>query len=273
MSAAVVRPWKATHRCMGTVASLHVHDAVDTTTLETAAAAVFAELDRLEAIFSTFRPHSEISRVNRGELHLLDCSPEVVDVLDACTWLEHATGGAFSCHPPEQPGVIDPAGFVKGWATERATRCCSTPASTTGTWPSGAMCRPTAGLATAASGSSPSPTRSTPATSSPPWRSTTAPWPPRAPRSGVTTCGTAARGAGRRLASVTVIGPHLTWADAFATAGFAMGDDGIDWVSGFEGYHALAVTLEGVLVADPFSPPTPPPDTRTALWLTSSGVT
>ena len=43
-------------------------------------------------------------------------------MLDACTWLEHATGGAFSSHPPERPGVIDPAGFVKGWATERATR-------------------------------------------------------------------------------------------------------------------------------------------------------
>ena len=30
-----------------------------------------------------------------------------------------------------------------------------------------------------------------------------------------------------------------------------MGGDGIEWVSRFDGYHALAVTLEGALVADP----------------------
>ena len=105
---------------------------------------------------------------------------------------------------------------------------------------------------TAASGCSPSPTRSTPATSSPPSPSTTAPWPPRAPPSGAATCGTAAAATGSQgLASFTVTGPHLAWADALATAGFALGGDGVEWVSRFDGYHALAVTLEGALVADP----------------------
>ena len=57
----------------------------------------------------------------------------------------------------------------------------------------------------------------------------------------VATSGTAARGRhlwdGRTdrpaeaLASMTVVGPHLTWADAFATTAFVMGRDGIDWVA------------------------------------------
>jgi thiamine biosynthesis lipoprotein len=77
----------------------------------------------------------------------------------------------------------------------------------------------------------------------------------------VATSGTAERGRhlwhGRSgapiegLASLTVTGPHLAWADALATAGFAMGPDGVEWVSRFDDYHALAVTLEGALLADP----------------------
>jgi thiamine biosynthesis lipoprotein len=50
---------------------------------------------------------------------------------------------------------------------------------------------------------------------------------------------------------MTVVGPHLTWADAFATTAFVMGLDGLDWVSRFDGYRALAITLDGdVLTRD-----------------------
>ena len=73
----------------------------------------------------------------------------------------------------------------------------------------------------------------------------------------VATSGTAERGqhlwdgrTGRRadsLASVTVIGPHLTWAVAFATVAFVLGPDGLTWVEQFEGYGALAVDHDGRL--------------------------
>ena len=116
-SSALVR----TAAVMGTVASIHVHDDADDASIEAAIDAVLVELERLEAMFSTFRPTSEISRINDGALHLLDASPEVIEVLDACTALEHLSGGAFTTRPPDRPGVIDPAGFVKGWATERAS--------------------------------------------------------------------------------------------------------------------------------------------------------
>jgi thiamine biosynthesis lipoprotein len=41
---------------------------------------------------------------------------------------------------------------------------------------------------------------------------------------------------------MTVIGPSLTYADAFATAAFVMGEAGAAWVSGIDGYDALAIT-------------------------------
>jgi thiamine biosynthesis lipoprotein len=74
----------------------------------------------------------------------------------------------------------------------------------------------------------------------------------------VATSGLAARGrhlwdgrsgaAADELASMTVVGPNLTWADAFATAAFVLGASGVDWVSRFDGYRALAITADGTLL-------------------------
>ena len=44
------------------------------------------------------------------------------------------------------------------------------------------------------------------------------------------------------LLSMTVVGPSLTYADAFATAAFVMGEQGLHWVAGMDGYEALAIT-------------------------------
>ena len=246
LESAVVR----THAVMGTVASVHVHDRADRAVIDDAVAALWDELDRLEEMFSTFRPNSEISRINRGELHLLDASSEVIEVVDACTWLEHASRGAFRARRPDDTG-IDPAGFVKGWATEKASKHLHD-ADLQNWYLSVGGDIQTRG--TADDGS--------------PWRVAIADPNGHDPRSiralvevsgdAVATSGTAARGrhiwdgrtdrAAEALASMTVVGPHLTWADAFATTAFVMGLDGIDWVSNFDGYRALAITADGELI-------------------------
>jgi len=259
MNTLLTPPFIRTHAVMGTVASVHVHDTSEPAAIEAAVQALWLELDRLEDLFSTFRESSAVSRINRGELHLLDAGPEVIEVVDACTWLEHVSHGAFRARRPGDT-FVDPAGFVKGWAAELA---------------GGILDR--AGLrqwylsvggdiqtrGTSGDGSS--------------WRVAIAD-----PNSddacairavvevrgeAVATSGTAARGrhlwdgrTGQRsdaLASMTVVGPHLTWADAFATAAFVMGLEGIDWVANFDGYRALAITPTGELVnrADQWSLP------------------
>ena len=56
---------------------------------------------------------------------------------------------------------------------------------------------------------------------------------------------------GRRVnpvATMTVVGPELRWADALATAAFVKGVDGLGWISKFPGYSAIAVTHEGEIV-------------------------
>jgi len=226
---------------MGTVASIHVHDDVPLTALVSAVDSVYAELERLEQMFSTFRPTSEISRVNRGELAFGDCSPEVFEVLDACTWLEHETGGAFTAHPPHRPGFLDPAGFVKGWAAQR----------------SGALLGEVGlehwyvnvGGDIQAHGS-PAADRAWRVAVSDPVRREAVLAVIELPGGGaVATSGISERGRhlwspvglDAELLAVTVTGPELAWADAYATAVFALGEAGLDWMARFPGYEAFAI--------------------------------
>ena len=53
------------------------------------------------------------------------------------------------------------------------------------------------------------------------------------------------------LASVTIVGPDLTLADAYATAVFVMGIDGLDWISDRQGYEAYLVTNDARTLLSP----------------------
>ncbi|HEX7497126.1 MAG TPA: FAD:protein FMN transferase, partial [Candidatus Limnocylindrales bacterium] len=46
------------------------------------------------------------------------------------------------------------------------------------------------------------------------------------------------------LLSVTIVGPSLTLADAYATAAFAMGSSGLAWVAGLLGFAGCGVTTD-----------------------------
>lgn len=249
MRTAVSRIVRRSHLVMGTVASIHVHDDVHPNISSAAIGAAFDELDRAETVFSPFRADSAVCRIRRDELHPLDAGAEVVEVLDACTWLDHASGGAFRSNDP-RTGLLDPSGYVKGWAAERASyhlRAAGLRSWFLGVGGDVQVCgRRHDGQ---------------------PWRVAIAdPGCVGRMRAAIDVCdaavatsGTAARGPhlwdGRTgkatdpVASMTVVGPHLSWADAFATAAFPMGEAGVRWVQRFVGYCALAVTHDGRLVA------------------------
>ena len=76
---------------------------------------VFAWLRWVDATFSTYRADSEISRLGRGELD--DPHPLVREVLARCEALRRETDGYFDVRAA---GRLDPSGYVKGWAVERA---------------------------------------------------------------------------------------------------------------------------------------------------------
>lgn len=46
------------------------------------------------------------------------------------------------------------------------------------------------------------------------------------------------------IRSVTIVGPSLTFADAYATAAFAMDPTGLAWVAGQPDYEGCAITTD-----------------------------
>ncbi len=211
-------------------------------------AEVMAGLREVDEVFSTYRPDSYISRLGRGEVTLHDCPPEVAEVLALGDQAERESGGAFNVRRAGLDGevVLDPSGVVKGWAVERAVVHLRALDATGFCLSAGGdmVCRAVG-------------------PDSAPWRiGIEHPLDPTqlvavVPLStgAVATSGTAHRGGhlvdartGRppsRVASVTVVGSSLTWADIDATAAYAHGANAARWLEGRAGRSGLVVWEDG----------------------------
>lgn len=227
--------------CMGTVFSIDIRDAG---TWTPAIDAVVAWFHHVDAVFSTYKSESDISRIGRGELLVADAHPDVAEVLDFCEQLEDETDGYFSARYGDR---LDPTGLVKGWAIEAASRLLRTHGSSNHSINGG-------GDVQLAGESAPGR----------PWRVGISDPADRTRlltvvtgrNLAVATSGTAERGrhildphtgeAAHALASVTVVGRHLARADAYATAAFAQGADALAWLERMPGHEGLVVDAAGV---------------------------
>ena len=143
--------------------------------------------------------------------------------------------------------VLDPSGVVKGWAVERAAAALRELPDTDFCLSAGGdmVCRTAdAGRrAVADRDRGPATTR---AASSPSSRCATAPSPPPARPTAVSTWSTPAPASRRRgVASVTVVADSLTWADIDATAAYAHGPDAARWLGTRRGRTGLVVWADG----------------------------
>lgn len=212
---------------------------------------VVAELRTVDRVFSTYRDDSVVNRLDRGEIDLVDCPPEVREVLALGRQAEEQSGGAFSVRLPRAGADparrrLDPSGVVKGWAVERAARWLTALDATDSCLSAGGdlVCRVA------------DPAR-------PAWQiGIEHPHDPHRliatvpVRDGaVATSGTVHRGShlvdartgqpAAGAASVTVIGSSLTWADIDATAAFALGADAVDWLATRPVRGGLVVWTDG----------------------------
>lgn len=78
---------------------------------------IYTELERIDSSYSNYKPNSEISRFNRGEIAEASLSKELKQILSACRQAEEATNGYFSAWAK---GSLDANGYIKGWAISRA---------------------------------------------------------------------------------------------------------------------------------------------------------
>lgn len=201
--------------------------------------AVYVDLRLVDALFSPFRAESAVSRINAGRLAQGAAEPIVREVLELCRTYEQETGGYFSAW---HNGRLDPSGLVKGWAIARAAAILDA--------------RGYRDYFVDAAGDAR--TRGHRAAGDP-WRVGIRHPVERdkvvrvvlATDLAVATSGTYEKGAhiydphtGRAataLLSMTVVGPSILDADVFATAAFAMGPAGLDFIEGREGYQAYAI--------------------------------
>ncbi|MFR9774897.1 FAD:protein FMN transferase [Micromonospora sp. MS34] len=225
---------------MGTAISLDLADELPPARLAELADRTFDWLRAVDARFSTYRDDSEVCRLDRGELRLADASADLRLVLERCADLWAATDGWFDAYAT---GRLDPSGYVKGWSAQVASdrlvaagapnHCLNAGGdvvvrglSATGEpWRIGvrhpddwsSVCLVLAGtdLAVATSGVHHrghhviDPRRGEPA---------------------------------RGLRLVTVVGPDLGDADAYATAALAMGESGLGWLDRLDGHLHAVVT-------------------------------
>src|SRR3954469_482038 len=103
-----------TEEIWDTVVSLHLTGRG----AERAREVVLAWLHEVDDVLSTFRPETPLARWRRGELALDDCPAAVRDVLALAGEAARRTGGAFD--PCWAGGAPDPTGLVKGWAADEA---------------------------------------------------------------------------------------------------------------------------------------------------------
>jgi FAD:protein FMN transferase len=240
---------KQTRLIMGMPITVEIVDEKTPATL----AAVFDYFTYIDEKFSTYKPESEISKINRGELRDDEQSDDMKIIFMLAEETKQRTDGFFDIRRPGH-AFYDPSGIVKGWAIWNAAKLIESRGFTNFYVDAGGDIQ-TSGMNGEGA----------------PWsigiRNPLAAGTPRqneivktiyspAVGIGIATSGTYIRGdhiynphdaidgAANDIISLTVIGPNVYEADRFATAAFAMGRAGIHFIeklsvdgsAKFEGY-------------------------------------
>jgi FAD:protein FMN transferase len=223
---------------MGTAVSLDLRDVGIAADVVDAVFFWFHEVDRQ---FSTYRDDSEVNQVNRGTRNVVECSHELHEVLTLCDRVEAESGGAFDAWG--LGAGLDPSAVVKGWSVDRAAAILEDAGARNFSLNAGGD---------VVTRGAPVPGRT--------WRVGIR-HPDEADKVAVvitaTDCAVATSGAYERghhiidprtgrpataLLSMTVIGPTLALADAYSTAAYVMGREGVAWILERPGYDAYAIT-------------------------------
>ena len=208
--------------------------------------AAFARLREIDRDYSPYKAASKVSRFNAGSLRDDQIDPEFRDIIDWGERTRIETLGYFDMRRPD--GRFDPSGIVKGWAIRDVARLLEARGHRDFLIDAGGDIQP--------SGTGPD---------GAPWRigirhpvethlmvSAIEPG-----ARGVATSGNYIRGAHiydphrqesaeGDLVSLTVIGRDVLEADRFATAAFAMGDDGIHFIEAQQGLEGCAIDRHGM---------------------------
>ncbi len=233
---------KQTRLMMGMPITVEV---VDDTVTEKVLDDVYAYFQYVDDTFSTYKDNSEIMRINRKELDLASASADMRLIFALADETKAETEGYFDI---DRNGFCDPSGIVKGWAIYEAARQLAERGFRNFYVDAGGDIQ--------ANGHNAEGQR---------WRVGI-----RNPFNiheivkvvaisdgGIATSGTSIRGQHiynpkshepleTDIVSLTVIGPDVYEADRFATAAFAMGSAGIEFIEGLDGLEGYSIDPNGI---------------------------
>lgn len=231
---------KQTKLIMGMPITIEIIDTVPALRIKE----IFDYFRAVDARFSTYKPASEISRINSG-LPKNQWSREMKQILSLCQQTKLQTGGYFDI---SRNGRLDPSGLVKGWAIRNAADLLAQ--------------RGIQNFYIEAGGDIQ--VRGTNASGQPwavgirnPFNVKEIIKVVQLTTEGIATSGTYVRGehiynplgtgrSGDFVKSLTVIGPNVYEADRFATAAFAMGEQGLGFIESMPGLEAYMVDSTSV---------------------------
>ena len=233
---------KQTRIIMGMPIIIEVIDpAVTTPDLDS----VFAYFEYVDRKFSTYKPDSEISLLNRQEITLDESSEDMQAVFTLAEQTRQETDGFFNI---DHNGLYDPSGIVKGWAIYTAAKLLQQAGFENYYVDAGGDVQVSGKNAQGQD-----------------WRvGIQNPFNPQEivkvlslRDCGIATSGSYVRGQHiynpqnidqpvTGIVSLTVIGPDIYEADRFATAAFAMGPAGILFMEKLTGFEAYMIDPNGL---------------------------
>lgn len=206
---------------------------------------VFDYFQYVDNTFSTFKDTSEISHINKGILPKNKWSKEMTEIFTLCEETKNETGGYFNIR---HNNIFDPSGLVKGWAIQNAASQLQCKGFTNYYIDAGGDVE-VHGLSDGRNM----------------WRVGI-----RNPfnryenikilelkNCGIATSGTYIRGSHiynphnsndqlNTVVSLTVVSKNVYEADRFATAAFAMGEHGVEFIENLPGFEAYQINSQGV---------------------------
>jgi len=238
---------KETRVIMGTPVTLEV---VDASVTQQHLERVFAYFDYVDQTFSTYKETSEISQINAGVHPEEQWSKDMKFVMRACNKTKEETNGYFDIL---RDGIQDPSGYVKGWAIQNAAELLTSMGFTNYYVDAGGDLQ--------VAGHNTEGTAWTIGIRNPFNREEIV---KRVAlnNQGMATSGTYIRGQHiynphnfaenlDEVVSLTVIGPAIVDADRFATAAFAMGKQGIEFIANLSGFEGYQITQDGIATFTP----------------------
>jgi thiamine biosynthesis lipoprotein len=212
---------------------------------------VFDYFHYVDCKFSVYKPDSEVMRINRKEIAIAESSDDMQEIFRLAEQTKKETDGYFDIVNREK--TIDPSGIVKGWAIYKAAKLIENEGIRDYYVEAGGDIQV---------GGKNSDYKS--------WKiGIKNPFNQReivkivrlsaenGGASGIATSGTYIRGQHiynpkskadliTDIVSLTVIGPNIYEADRFATAAFAMGRSGIDFIEKQKGLEGYMIDCNGV---------------------------